>query len=473
MEESLNRFFFPRSVCVVGASRDPIAYGHIILKNLINGGYAGDIYPVNPYVKELLCLRCYASVRETPGIIDLAVIVVPAAAVPGVMAECVEKRILNAIVISAGFRETGEAGKVLEGEVLRIAREGGVRIMGPNCMGIYNSTNNLTVTFTSLVPKQGGISFISQSGAIGITMLAWAKKEGIGFSKFISVGNEADLSLVDFLNYLKGDKHTKVVTAYMESVKDGRALIESFRSASSSKPVIVMKVGGTQAGAKAASSHTGALAVEDSVMDGIFRQFSIMRVNDTEKLFELATSFAALPLPAGRSAAVVTSGGGWAVECSDLMETHGLLLPPLPAEVVDFMDGILPSFWSRKNPVDMVASSDAEVYFRTVDALLRLKEYDMVFLIGYGILGSIAVPSLGTRDAEYALKIAALVAESKKPIYVVDVLGPDESESARAFERSGLPVFSTVRSAVETAVEMAKYNEYLKRVSAPVTCSHP
>jgi acyl-CoA synthetase (NDP forming) len=466
MGDGMDRLFFPRSVCVIGASRDPIAYGHIILKNLINGCFAGEIYPVNPHAVQILSLKCYASVREILNPIDLAIIAVPAPVVPVVMEECVEKKIPYAIVISAGFRETGEAGKALEAKVLRIAKEGGIRIMGPNCMGIYNSANNLTATFTSLVPKQGEISFISQSGAIGITMLAWAKKEGIGFGKFMSVGNEIDLSIADFLDYLKGDKSTKVVTVYMESVKDGRALIESFRSASSSKPIIVMKVGGTQAGARAASSHTGALAVEDLVMDGIFRQFSIMRVKDTEKLFELAVSFATLPIPAGRTAAVVTSGGGWAVECSDLMETNGLQMPHLPASVREFMDSLLPSFWSKKNPIDMVASSDAEIYFRTVEALLRLKDYDMVFLIGYGVLGSIAVPSLGAKDAEYALRIASLVTELKKPIYVVDVLGPEESESARAFERAGLPVFSTVRSAVETAVDMVKYGEYLRRIGA-------
>jgi len=458
----LDKLFFPRSVCLVGASRDPMAYGHIILKNMITGGYKGRVLPVNPNAKVILDLKCYSSVSEIPEEdIDLAVVAVPARVVPSVMLECGKRRIPFAIVISAGFKETGEAGRALEGKVVKIAKDYGIRIVGPNCMGIYNSDNNFTATFTSLVPKHGGISFVSQSGGVGITMLAWAKGEGIGFSKFVSVGNEADLSIVDFLNYLEDDDSTKVVTAYVESVRDGRALVRSFSSISPKKPVIIMKVGTTQTGARAAVSHTGAMAVEDSVMNGIFKQFSIIRVNDTEELFRLATSFAALPMPKGRSAAILSSGGGWAVECSDLLEAKGISLPPLPKDTIAFLDTVLPAFWSRRNPVDMVAASSSKAYVLTVERLLRQKEFDMVFLIGYGVFSAIAVPAMSSLDVECALKIASLVKEIGKPLFIVDVLGPNQSESARAFERAGLPIFSTVRAAVETAAEMTRYGEYL------------
>jgi acyl-CoA synthetase (NDP forming) len=459
---ALKELFFPQSICIAGASRDPSALGHIILKNLLGGGYAGKIFPVNPHAESILGMRCYSSVKEIPGRVDLAIIAVPAGIVSSVLMECGGKRIPYAVIITAGFREAGEKGRTLENEVLRIAQDYGIRIVGPNCMGVYNSHNNLSATFTSLVPKQGGISFISQSGAVGTTMLAWAKKEGIGFSKFVSVGNEADLSLPEFLKYLADDESTKVITIYMESVRDGRLLIEAFRSASSKKPVIVMKVGTTPAGASAAVSHTGAMAVEDAVLDGVLKQFCIIRARDPAELFGLAASFETLPLPRGRSVAVVASGGGWAVECADLIEVKGLRLKPLPMDALKLLDRILPTYWSRKNPIDTVAVSDAEAYYIAVKALLE-RDYDMVFLIGYGVLGSIALPTLIQRDVDFAVKISHLVKKYKKPMYVVDVLGPSMSDSARAFERSGLSVFATVKSAVDVAAEMVRYSEYRGR----------
>ena len=458
----MKELFFPQSICIAGASRDPAALGHIILKNLVSGGYAGKLFPVNPHAESILGMKCYRSVKEVPGRVDLAIIAVPAGIVSEVLTECGEKKVPYAVIITAGFREAGEKGRALESEALRVARQNGIRIVGPNCMGVYNSYNNLTATFTSLVPKQGGVSFISQSGAVGTTMLAWAKKEGIGFSKFVSIGNEADLSLPEFLKYLAGDESTKVVTIYMESVRDGRHLIDAFRSASSKKPVIVMKVGTTPAGASAAVSHTGAMAVEDAVLDGVLKQFCIIRARDPAELFGLAASFANLPLPRGRSVAVVASGGGWAVECADLLEMKDLRLDPLPKDALDIIDRMLPAYWSRKNPIDMVASSDAKTYYLTVKTLLE-RDYDMVFLIGYGVLGSIALPSLIQRDVDFALKISGLVKKYNKPVYVVDVLGPSQSDSARAFERAGLPVYTTVKSAVDVAAEMARYSEYRGR----------
>lgn len=463
MRPDLGRLFFPESVSIIGASRDTSAIGHIVLKNLLEGGFGGGIFPVNPQAEEILGLRCYPSILEVPSRVDLAIIVVPAPFVPAVLGECGEKGVANAIVITAGFRESGEKGRALEAEALAIARKKGIRIVGPNCMGLYSSRNNLTATFTSLVPPEGGMSFISQSGAVGVTMLAWAKKEGIGFSKFISLGNEADLSLNDFIDYFAEDRRTRVITVYMESVRDGRSLVRALKSATIKKPVVVMKVGTTSSGAKAAASHTGAMAVEDAVIDGVLKQCGAIRAKDTEELFQLGSSFTALPLPRGRSVAVVSSGGGWGVESSDLIEGRGMALPPLPGGTIRVLDSMLPPYWSRKNPVDMVASSNSEAYFLAVEALIRSPEYHMVFLIGYGVLGSIALPAVTAADSRYARKIAALVKAHNKPIFVVDVLGRDLSESARQFERAGVPVYRTVRSAVEQAYQMVRYWEYLSK----------
>ena len=464
----MDTLFFPKSVCVIGASRDPTAWGHIIVKNLINGGFAGKILPINPNTDELLGIKCYASIKDIPWPIDLAIMVVPSRLVPALMQECTEKKVLYVVIISAGFRETGEQGNDLERQTMEIARKGKIRVVGPNCMGIYNAYNNMTATFTSLVPRQGGVSFISQSGAVGTTMLAWAKIEGIGFSKFISLGNEADISLPEVLGYLAEDASTTVIALYMESVRGGSFLVKSLRLASKNKPVIVMKVGTTASGVTTALSHTGALAVEDALIDGIFRQFCIIRAKDPDELFHMATSFAELPLPRGRSAAVVATGGGWAVECADLSETKGLTLSPLPDEVLEVADSLLPSYWSRKNPVDMVAIPNPEAYFKIVEAAIKASIYDMVFLVGFGTIGSIAMPIITEREAEYALKISELVHSSNKPVYIVDFLGPSLSASARAFVKNSLPVFINIRSAINAAAEMVRYQEYINRLKRQI-----
>ncbi|MGC8935896.1 MAG: acetate--CoA ligase family protein [Candidatus Methanomethylicaceae archaeon] len=375
-----------------------------------------------------------------------------------------KKGIPYAVIITAGFRETGEKGSELEREVLRIAREKGVRIVGPNCMGLYNSINKLTATFTLMVPKKGIISFISQSGAVGTTMLAWAKKAGLGFSKFISIGNESDISLPELLLYLSEDETTKVITVYMESVRDGRLFIEVLREVPLKKPTIILKVGSTPAGAKAASSHTGAIAIESSVLEAIFRQFSVVQARDSEELFEMAQAFSSLPLPSGNSAAVVSSGGGWAIECTDALENSGIDLSPLPEAILEKLDGLLPPYWSRRNPVDMVASINSEAYYEVVKSMME-SSYDMVFLIGYGILGSISVPVVVDRDIEYAKKISELVRIYRKPIFIVDVLGEDVSECAKTFRENDLPIFRTVKSAVRVATEMVRYSARIRKAS--------
>ncbi|MGQ9759223.1 MAG: acetate--CoA ligase family protein [Candidatus Methanomethylicaceae archaeon] len=453
----MEELFFPKGVTIIGASRDPQSLGHIILKNVIVGRFSGAVYPVNPKAESVLGLKCYRSVRDLPNSPDLAIVVVPASIVPTIISECGDKKIPYAVIISAGFKETGERGLELEREVLRVAREKGVRIIGPNCMGLYNSFNHLTATFTSMVPKQGNISFVSQSGAVGTTMLAWAKKAGMGISKFISIGNESDVSLSELLLYFSRDQYTKVVMVYMESVKNGHSFVEALRQTSPKKPVIVLKVGATPAGAKAASSHTGAIAVEPAVIEGIFKQFSVIQAKDTEELFELAHAFSSLPLPLGRSTAIVASGGGWAIECADALENSGIDLRPLPEEVIKNLDRILPHYWSRRNPIDMVASINSEAYYQAVRLLMKTN-YDMVFLIGYGILGSIAVTSAIEKDVEYAKKISKLVKKYKKPIFIVDVLGEDLSECAKTFRKYGLPIFRTIRSAVRAASEMVNYS---------------
>lgn len=461
MVHLLDRLFSPKSVCVIGASRDPESWGHAILRNLLGGGFRGIISAVNPNADRILGVRCYRSVSEIPESVDLAIIALPSRLVYGAVLECGLKQIPFIVIISAGFGEAGR--KELEKSLVMAARSYGSRIIGPNCMGLFDSSSDLVATFTSLVPPKGGISFISQSGAVGTTVLAWAKANGVGFSKFVSVGNESDLALPDFLEYLAADSRTKVIALYIESVRDGRRLIGSLESSTTKKPVVAMKVGITHAGSAAASSHTGAIAAEDLVIEGIFRQFCVIRVRDPDALFQHAFAFSQLPLPAGRSAIVVTTGGGWGVECADALELNGIALPPLPSELYSVADQILPDYWSRRNPIDMVASPAPEDYLAVLASAMGCKEFDMAFLIGFGTIGSIAMPSLTASEMKAANEISKLVWEHKKPLFVVDFLGPANSPASRAFIKSGIPVFQNVRSAAEVASAMVRYNEFKKR----------
>ncbi|MEN3037463.1 MAG: CoA-binding protein [Candidatus Methanosuratincola petrocarbonis] len=461
MGASIERLFSPRSVCVVGASRDPEAWGHVLLRNLLNGGYCGKIYAVNPRADEVLGIRCHRSVTELPEGIDLAVIALPSSLVYDAVVECGERGVKFAIVVSAGFGESGHSD--LERKVVQAARSRGVRIIGPNCMGVFSSNSDLVSTFTSLVPPKGGISFVSQSGAVGTTVLAWAKENGVGFSKFVSIGNESDLSIPELLGYFENDESTRVIALYLESVRDGRGFVSSFSSCTLKKPVVAMKVGVTSAGVAAASSHTGAIAVEDKIVEGVFRQFSVIRARDPADLFRISFAFSSLPLPAGRSAAVVTTGGGWGIECADALETRGILLPPLPRRVFEVADAVLPEFWSKRNPIDMVASPDPLDYSRILEAALESPEFDMAFLLGFGTIGSIAMPSLIRSEIEAAKAISELVRTTNKPLFVVDLLGPSQSAASRAFIKAGIPVFPNASSAAEAASAMVRYSSFRMR----------
>ncbi len=429
----------------------------------MNGGFRGKIYAVNPRADEVLGIRCHKSVIELPEEIDLAVIALPSSLVYDAVVECGERGVKFAIVVSAGFGESGHSE--LERKVIQAAKARGIRVIGPNCMGVYSSHSDLVSTFTSLVPPKGGISFVSQSGAVGTTVLAWAKEHGVGFSKFVSIGNESDLSIPELLEYFENDESTRVIALYLETVRNGRSFVSSLSSCTLKKPVVAMKVGTTSAGVAAASSHTGAIAVEDKIVEGIFRQFSVIRARDPGELFRISFAFSSLPIPAGRNAAVVTTGGGWGIECADALETRGIVLPPLPKPVFEVADKVLPEFWSKRNPIDMVATPDPFDYSRILAAALKSPEFDMAFLLGFGTIGSIAMPTLIRSELEAAKEISGLVRTTNKPLFVVDLLGPSQSAASRAFIKAGIPVFPNASSAAEAASAMVRYSEFRKRKS--------
>jgi len=462
--EQLKYLFEPRSVAVIGASRQPGTWGYQILKNLIETGYQGKIYPVNPRATELLGLKVYPDVRAIPDEVDQAVVVVPAAIVPEVMEGCVEKGVKVATVITAGFSETGPEGRKLEEKIVSIARKGGIRIQGPNCMGTFVPRTKLNTTFTgadSVPMKEGSVAFISQSGAFAGTMLRWAKGRSLGFSAAISIGNQADLEISDYLEYLCGaDPHTKVVTLYIEGVKDGKKFMRALEICNENrKPVVAMKLGYTPAGAEAAFSHTASLAGQDHVYNAVFKKYGVIRVYDFEDMFNIALIFSYLPLPKGDRVCVLSGGGGWSVEASDALYSLGLKLPPLPKHIIEEVDTkrILPPFWNRRNPADLVATPDPEPYRVIAEMFLKEDTCDIVMQVGGGIG---LTPEQEEKSRENAKIISNMAVKLGKPMVLVHNLGR-AAPIAAIYEDNGIPVFTSPNKAARAIRAMVDYAKHI------------
>ncbi|MEM1550332.1 MAG: CoA-binding protein, partial [Candidatus Bathyarchaeia archaeon] len=353
----LNAFFNPKAIAVVGASRDPSKIGHGVLRNLIEGEFSGAIYPINPNADEILGLKCYKSVKDVPGEVDLAVIVVPAKIVPSVLEDCGVKGVKGVVVISAGFGETGREGAQLERELVSICRKYGMRMQGPNCLGIISVQSCMNASFAPATPPPGNIAFVSQSGGVGIAVLNWAIKNEIGLTKFISLGNEADLNAADFIEALGEDEYTKVIGLYIEGVKEGERFIEVARRVSRKKPIVAIKAGTTSAGMRAVSSHTGSLAGSDIAFSAAFKKAGIIRVNTLEELLTFILAFGSQPLPRGRRVLIVTNGGGPAILATDICEKVGLDLPPLEHNIIEELHKSIPPHASLSNPVDVLGDA--------------------------------------------------------------------------------------------------------------------
>ncbi len=307
---SLKGFFNPQSVAIVGASRQKGKVGYEILKNLLDAGYAGRIFPVNPKADEIETLKCYADLEAIGEAPDLVIVVVPAEAVPAVMQQCAKIGTKAVVIITAGFKEIGKKGKALEEQVIRIAKQAGIRVIGPNCLGLIVPANRLNASFGGELPAAGGIAYLSQSGALLAAILDIANTNGIGFSKLISIGNKADVDELDLMKAVANDKDTKVIAGYLENIADGDAFVRQAERISHIKPIILIKSGGTQAGAKAASSHTGSLAGSETAYESAFERAGIIRCNSIKQQFDYAQAFANQPLPEGPRVAVITNAGG-------------------------------------------------------------------------------------------------------------------------------------------------------------------
>lgn len=430
--------FSPRSIAVIGASSDPRKVGYAVVRNLLP--FPGSLYPVNPHQSEILARKVYPSVTAIPGPVDLAVIAVPATQVPKIMEEIGQKGVRLAIIISSGFRETGEEGLSREHEILRVADFYKIRIMGPNCLGLILPARGINTTFDPVSPKYGHIGFVSQSGAMITTVMDWSLTEEIGFSAVISIGNQIDLGFVEFMQFLAHDPDTRAIILYIEEIRNGGEFLSVVRDLAVKKPIIALKSGSSHIGKKAASSHTGSLAGSYEVYQAAFRQAGVIAAYSITETFDIAELLISEGYPKGRRAIVITAAGGFAVLASDYAEEYGIDLVDLPEEIMNEFNTFLPSSWSHENPLDIIGDGGAERYARVFDVMIRNQDFwDIAFII--------AVPSAVLDSGHLAQEICRFSRHTHKMI-VGCLLGGDSMKSGmRILQQKGVPNYGDIQAA--------------------------
>lgn len=451
----LEMFFEPRSVAVIGAAREPGKLGYGVLRNIRQYGYRGSIYPINPKAQEILGLRCYPSVLAIPDSIDLAVIVIPNRLVASVLDECGRQGVKGVIVISAGFREAGGDGIKMEKELVFIAQKYGMRMVGPNCLGIIDTVCDLNASFAAGMPDKGGIAFMSQSGALCSSILDWARAEGVGFSRFVSLGNKADVNEIDMLQAWDKDSHSKVIAAYLEGVVDGPRFMEAARLVTRSTPVIAIKSGGTTAGSRAVSSHTGTLAGTDAAYDAAFAQCGIIRAGSIEDLLDYSVAFARQPLLKGNRIAVVTNAGGPGIMATDACERSGMKLATLSRETIEFLRPNLPPSANLYNPIDVLGDALADRYALAAEAALGDPNVDGVLVI--------LTPQVMTRAEETAEAVGQVSRKFEKPV-LGGFMGEVTVRPAIGILRKyGIPNYIYPERAMAAFQAMYYYRQWLER----------
>ena len=455
---SLAPFFDPRSVAVIGASRDPSKVGGSVLANLRSAGFDGRVLPVNVRAEVVQGLAAFPSLLAVDGHVDLAVITVPAPAVLPALKECVAKGVPAAVVISAGFRENGEEGRKREGELREWLGRQPIRVLGPNCLGWIRPSRRLNVTFAPGMPQAGNIAFVSHSGALAVAILDWAQERRMGFSLFASLGNQADITESDVLGAVARDDETRVIVGYIEGVAEGRRFFETLREAAALKPVVLLKAGRSAEGARAVSSHTGALAGSDRAFDAAVRQAGAVRAGSVEELFDLARGLASQPLPRGRRLLVVTNGGGLGIVSTDAARESGLEVAPLDDPVRRRLDALLPPTASVVNPVDLVGDADAARYSNALHAI-GPSAADAVLVV---LTAQAATDSIGVARA-----VIGATRGWPIPLAGAFVGGARVAAGARALEDAGIPCYPFPEPAVKTLAGMALLAE--RRARPPET----
>jgi len=456
---ALKLFFEPRGVAVIGASRQRGTIGGEILHNLLSYGFKGPVYPVNPSADVIENVKSYPTIEAVPGPVDLAVIVVPAAKVIEVASDCARKGVKALVVISAGFSETGKEGKARQTELMSVCRSAGMRLIGPNCMGIANTDSSvlLDATFAPGIPPRGRVGFSSQSGALGLAIMEFANSLGLGISTFVSVGNKADISGNDLLRYWESDENTDVILLYLESFGNPKKFSEIARRVGRHKPIAVVKSGRSAAGARATSSHTGALiASSDVTVDALFRQAGVVRTDTLAELFDVASLLANQPLPNGRRVGIITNAGGPAILCADACEARGLEVPVLTDNSQARLRQFLPAGASAGNPVDMIASAPAEHYRRAIEIVGTDENVDSLIVI--------FTPPLVTRANDVAKAIIEAVGhiDKNKPVLSV-FLSANPAPQELQTEKFRIPSYSFPETAAIALARATRYRQWRDR----------
>ena len=469
--DKLDAIFSPQSLAVVGASTTPGKVGHDIFVNILKGGYRGTLYPVNPKARSVSSVRAYPGVADIPDDIDLTMIILPPGPALAATQEAIEKGTKGIVIVSAGFREVGKEGLEVENKIVSLCREAGVRLVGPNCLGVINPLPNvrLNASFSARMPKAGNISFISQSGALCTAVLDFAADRDFGFSKFISIGNKADVDELDLLRYFHQDAETEVIMLYLEELRRGPEFIEAVKEMTSGDfrptPVLVIKSGRTGAGARAAASHTGALAGTEGVYDAIFQQSGIIRVDSIDELFDFATAFAyknesALgklrrKVPDGNRVAIVTNAGGPGIVATDMTESSGLVLAKFHEDTIEALDSHLPKTANLQNPVDVIGDAPMDRYENALAAVIRDEGVDGALVI---LTPQSMTDVLGTAEA-----IVRIARRSYKPILCCFMGIIDVSSGVKYLQEQGVPVFKFPENAAKAFGALYQYSRWLNR----------
>ncbi len=451
----LEAIFAPQSVAIVGASPDPSKLGHRVLRNIVDNGYAGRVFPVHPTALTILDLPAFSSVRAVPEPIDLAVIVVPPQAVLAVVDECGKQGVRGLVVITAGFKEVGGAGKELERKLIDLVRAYGMRMVGPNCLGIIDTTTKLNASFAALMPEAGQIAFMSQSGALCTAILDWSKPEGIGFSRFVSLGNKGDVDEVALLQAWGDDPANRVILAYLEGINDGPAFIKTARAVTKRTPVIAIKSGTTQAGTRAISSHTGSLAGSERAYEAAFSQSGILRANTMEELFDYAMAFAYQPLIAGNRLAIVTNAGGPGIIATDAAERNGLALAQFTPETIELLQRDLPPAASVFNPIDVIGDARSDRYRIALAAALADPNVDAALIL--------FTPQAGSEPEETARVVAELSANQPKPVATSYMGAASLGPALKLLNEHRIPNYAFPERAISALGAMARQREWSAR----------
>ena len=456
----LEGLLYPKSLAVIGASRVPGKVGYSILSNLIAAGFQGKIFPVNPTADEMLGLPCYHDVRDTHQEVDHCIIVVPPKAVMAALESAAAVKAKACTVITAGFKEVGKEGAAKEREMLDFCRKHSIRLLGPNCLGLINTENQMNASFAAQMPKPGGISVISQSGALCTAILDWAEGRGVGLAKLISIGNKADISETDLLQTLAEDAQTRVIAAYLESITNGPEFIRVAEEVSKYKPVVILKAGTTAAGGKAASSHTGSLAGADIAYGAAFKRAGIVRAEDFESLFDSATALAMQPLPKGNHIAVITNAGGPGIMAADAVENLGMDLDPITPEIAESIKAQLPAAASVANPIDVLGDADPGRYAMALKAVVNDPKV-------HGIIVIMTPQAMSNPSATAQAIIEE--AHGDKPVLTCFMGGSQVIDARKAFVQANVPDYPSPERAVAAMKDMVDYAAWLNRPPRIVT----